>query len=315
MRTFIIATTAAAALSALAFAQERGRIGASIPDFSGMWGNPYLYGIEPPVSGPGPVTNRSRRRSTADADGKPWKGAEAPLVSEATKLVGDYTNPILNPAAAAVVKKHAEMSLAGIGYPSPRNQCWPQGVPFVFTNAALIILQQPDMVTLLYEEDHDVRYVRMNAAHPARVTPSWYGDSVGHYEGDTLVVDTVGLRIGPYSAVDQYGTPFTPALHVVERYRLIEFEAARDAWARGGRENSRGGAVGEGWAPDPDYKGKALQLTFTVDDPGAFTTAWSATKTYRRVFREWPERVCAENPYRYGTEKDADVPTAAKPDF
>jgi hypothetical protein len=200
MRTFIIATTAAAALSALAFAQERGRIGASIPDFSGMWGNPYLYGIEPPVSGPGPVTNRSRRRSTADADGKPWKGAEAPLVSEATKLVGDYTNPILNPAAAAVVKKHAEMSLAGIGYPSPRNQCWPQGVPFVFTNAALIILQQPDMVTLLYEEDHDVRYVRMNAAHPARVTPSWYGDSVGHYEGDTLVVDTVGLRIGPYSA-------------------------------------------------------------------------------------------------------------------
>ena len=207
------------------------------------------------------------------------------------------------------------MSLTGVGYPSPRNQCWPQGVPFIFTNAGLILLQQPDTITMLYEEDHEVRRVRMNASHPAQVTPSWYGDSVGHYEGDTLVIDTVGFKIGPFSALDQYGTPLTQALHVVERYRLIDYEAAREAWQRGGSENSRGGAVGETWAPDPNYKGKALQLQFTVEDKGTFTTPWSATKTYRRVFREWPERVCAENPYRYGTEKDAAVPTALKPDF
>jgi hypothetical protein len=316
MRTFIIAAMAAAALSAFpALAQERSQTSASLPDFSGLWGNPYLYGIEPPLSGPGPVVNKARRRQTLDADGRPFVAANAPLVGDNTKLVGDYANPILKPEAAEVVRKHAEMSLAGVGYPSPRNQCWPQGVPFVFTNAALMLLQQPDTVTLLYEEDHEVRYVRMNAQHPAQVVPSWYGDSVGHYEGDTLVIDTVGLRIGPYSAIDQYGTPYTPALHVVERYRLIDYEAARDAWVRGGRENIRGGAVGEGWAPDPDYKGKALQLQFTVEDAGAFTMPWSATKTYRRVFREWPERVCAENPYRYGTEKDAAVPAAAKPDF
>jgi hypothetical protein len=102
---------------------------------------------------------------------------------------------------------------------------------------------------------------------------------------------------------------------VVERYRLIDHEDAREAWERGGRENSRGGTVGEGWAPDPNYKGKGLQLQFTVEDEGVFTTAWSATKTYRRVFRDWPERVCAENPYKYGTEKDAAVPTAVKSDF
>ena len=71
----------------------------------------------------------------------------------------------------------------------------------------------------------------------------------------------------------------------------------------------------KGYAPDPNYKGKALQLQFTVQDKGVFTTAWSATKTYRRNFRDWPERVCAENPYRYGTEKDAEVPTAGRPDF
>jgi hypothetical protein len=68
-------------------------------------------------------------------------------------------------------------------------------------------------------------------------------------------------------------------------------------------------------AHDPNYKGKALQLQFTVEDEGVFTTAWSATKTYRRVFRDWPENVCAENPHKYNTEKDAAVPTANKPDF
>jgi hypothetical protein len=316
IRTLIIATTSAAALcSSSAFTQERGQGPASIPNFSGVWGNPYLYGIEPPLSGPGPVVNKVRQRQRGDVDGRPLPPSDAPLVSEARQLVGDYTNPILNPAAAEVVKKHGEMSLAGIGYPSPRNQCWPQGVPFIFTNDAVQLLQQPDSITMLYDEDHEVRRVRMKQPHPAQVTPSWYGDSVGHYEGDTLVIDTVGFKIGPFSAVDQYGTPFTQALHVVERYRLINYEVAKEAWERGGKENVRGGAIGETWAPDPNYKGKALQLEFTVEDKGVFTTVWSATKTYRRIFRDWPENVCAENPHKYGTEKDPAVPIAEKPDF
>jgi len=315
-RTLIIAATSAAVLfSSSAIAQERHQGTASFPDFSGVWGNPYLYGIEPPPSGPGPVVNTARRRQAFDIDGQRLPAANAPLVSDALRLVGDYTNPILKPATAEVVKKHADMSMAGVGFPSPRNQCWPEGVPFIFTNHAVQLLQQPEKVTMLYEEDHEVRRVRMNQPHPARLTPSWYGDSVGHYEGDTLVIDTVGFKIGPFSAVDQYGTPFTQALHVVERYRLIDYEGAKDAWERGGRENGRGGPVGETFAPDPNYKGKALQLKFTVEDEGVFTTAWSATKTYRRVFREWPESVCAENTHKFGTEKDAAVPTADKPDF
>jgi hypothetical protein len=315
MRTWVIATTAAASLVSSPALTEQPSSAASIPDFSGIWGNPYLYGIEPPASGPGPVVNKARRRQTLDVDGRPLSAADAPFVSAATQLVGDYENPILKPEAAEVVKKHAEMSLAGVGYPSPRNQCWPQGVPFIFTNDAVQLLQQTDNITMLYDEDHEVRRVRMNQPHPAQVTPSWYGDSVGHYEGDTLVIDTVGFKIGPFSAVDQYGTPFTQALHVVERYRFIDYEAAKEAWERNGKENGRGGGIGETWAPDPNYRGKALQLQFTVEDKGVFTTAWSATKTYRRVFRDWPENVCAENPHKYGTEKDAAVPTADKPDF
>jgi hypothetical protein len=316
-RTWIVATAWAAALvCSSAFTQGRSQVTASLPDLSGLWGNPYLYGIEPPLSGPGPVVNKSRQRQNLDVDGRRLPAANAPLVSSARRLVGDYTNPILNPAAAEIVRKRAEMSLAGAGYPSPRNQCWPEGVPFIFTNSAVLLLQQPGKITMLYDEDHEVRRVRMNETHPAQLTPSWYGDSVGHYEGDTLVIDTVGFKIGPFSAVDQYGTPFSQALHVVERYRLIDDQAARAAWERGAKENTRGGqGIGEGWAPDPGYKGQGLQLQFTVEDKDVFTTPWSATKTYRRAFREWPEQVCAENPHKYSTEKDAAVPTADKPDF
>ena len=109
-RTWVFGLVSAAALlSSPALAQEGSRGTASVPDFSGIWGNPYLYGIEPPLSGPGPVVNKSRRPQTVDIDGRPLPPANAPLVSSAIRLVGDYANPILKPAAAEVVRNHAEM--------------------------------------------------------------------------------------------------------------------------------------------------------------------------------------------------------------
>src|SRR5258708_32566100 len=97
MRTFIIATTAAASLfSSSAFTQERSQGTASIPDFSGVWGNPYLYGTEPPLSGLGPVVNKSRRRKTLDDDGRPLTAANAPRVRDNRSLAAVY-----KPAAAA----------------------------------------------------------------------------------------------------------------------------------------------------------------------------------------------------------------------
>ena len=102
------------------------------------------------------------------------------------------------------------------------------------------MLQQPDKITILYCNDHEVRHVRMNEPHPAQVTPSWYGDSVGHYEGDTLVIDTVGVKTDrPFAMVDLYGTPYTQALHVVERYRLLDYEAAKEGLERAAKENFR----------------------------------------------------------------------------
>jgi hypothetical protein len=145
------------------------------------------------------------------------------------------------------------------------------------------------------------------------VTTSWYGDSVGRYEGDTLVIDTVGIKNGPFTMIDVYGTPYTAALHVVERYRLIDSEAAKAAQDRGGIENQRAGG---NWIADPNYKGKGLQLHLTVEDEGVFTMPWSATKTYRRPqATEWQEVVCAENPHEYYAGRDTEVPRADKPDF
>src|SRR5262245_49540446 len=108
----------------------------------------------------------------------------------------------------------------------------------------------------------------MNAAHPAQVTPSWYGDSVGHYEGDVLVIDTVGIKRVPFAMVDMYGTPHGPALHVVERYRLVDYEDAKDALDRNAKENSYIAATGAAGNVDIDlnYRGKVLQLHFTVED-------------------------------------------------
>jgi hypothetical protein len=269
---------------------------ASIPDFSGIWLH-TLPGFEPLPSGPTALVNRSRRpNGTGDI----------------LKLTGDYTNPILKPEAVEVVKRHAELGLKGIGDPNPRNQCWPAGVPFVFTNGPTQLLQQPDRVTILYAYDHQVRRVRLNQPHPMQVRPSWYGDSVGHYEGATLVIDTVGIKVGRYSMVDWYGTPHTEALHVVERYRLLDSEAAKEGFERDAKQHN----VAQGMR-NPSPQGKYLQLQFTIADKEVFTTPWTATMTYGSAGSDptaWEEQACAENIQWY-SGKDADVPQADNPDF
>ena len=95
---------------------------------------------------------------------------------------------------------------------------------------------------------------------------------------------------------DFYGSPYTRALHVVERYRLLDYEAAKEGLERDAKENLRpAGGASAGSAPDYRYRGKHLQLRFTVEDDGAFTMPWSATETYRPGVEEWHENVCAEN--------------------
>jgi hypothetical protein len=300
---FLLVTLAAAATPASAqqvtpAAAPAATQGAgSVPDFSGIWRHGNLPWLVPPASGPGPVTNKSRRRDTG--------------VSDYGELVGDYTNPILQPWAAEVVKKKGELSLAGVTFQSPSNTCWPEPVPYLFKHMAMQMLQLPDKIVMLFSEDHEVRYVRLNQPHPDKVTPSWHGDAVGHYEGDTLVIDTVGMRVDrPYPMIDLFGTPYTEKMHVVERYQLLDYDQVKDAMQR---------AVKENWRPggpyNPNYKDKYLQIQFTVDDPGTFTTPWTATMIYLRDRLEWAEVVCAENRFGFHNEDGNDLPHADKPDF
>jgi hypothetical protein len=318
--SFVLGAAATAALAQAASSAE-GPAGAgahgglSTADFSGIWTKPYL-GWELPLSWPGPVTNKVRRRQIFDIDGRPWPAAAAPLVNTASQLIGDYSNPILKPAAAQEVKRRGESELHGMPNASARNQCWPEGVPAIFRDMTIAMLLQPDKITILYDYDHEVRRVRLNQQHPVQLTPTWYGDSVGHYEGDTLVIDTVGIKVGPLTMVDNLGTPQSPAMHVVERYRLVDYAAAREGQIRGLQENFFIGGGGDSGAPlDPTYRGKGLSLQLTVEDDGVFTTPWSVAITYRRALGAIGESVCAENPRGTYVGRDSAIPQASKPDF
>lgn len=272
-----------------------------VPDLSGHWARPYI-GFEPPLSGPGPIVNRSRLLGQSDLN----------------QFVGDYTNPVLRPQAAETVKKQGELELKGLVAPNPSNQCLPMSPPYILQRQEIEMLQQGDQITILYAEDHQIRRARLNGQHPARVIPSWYGDSIGRFEGDALVVDTIGIKVGPYSMIDSYGTPYSEALHVIERYRLIDYEAGLAAAERSERENRRippDSIVGNGVAIDSDYEGKALQVQFTVEDRSTFTVPWSATATYWRASGDWAERACAENVEGYYAGLNTAVPRADKPNF
>src|SRR5262245_27105798 len=163
----------------------------TVPDLSGTWAR-MTFGLEPPSSGPGPIANLTRMR-----DGR----------ADGTQVVGDYNSPILKPAAAAEVKRRGEISKTGNAFPDPANQCAPQGPPWMLQQQEIRLIQERDQVTILYMLDGHVRRIRLNSTHPANVKPTWTGDSIGHYEGNTLVVDTIAMRVGPVTMSHQVGTP------------------------------------------------------------------------------------------------------------
>ena len=181
------------------------------------------------------------------------------------------------------MKKDNDEILAGKMAFTARQSCMPAGVPGFMAYGGptpLYFLQTPKEVWLIFEGDHQVRRVFMDVPHSANPKPSWYGESVGHYEGDTLVIDTIGQNTK--TVVDLYRTPHTEKLHVVERWRMTD-------------------------------GGKGLESVFTVDDPDTFHEPWTSVYRFRRIERPMIyEEVCAENNlhlFDYG------IPAADKPDF
>ncbi len=280
---------------------------AVVPNLSGQWGRDMLF-FEPPASGPGPVVIA---RPNPDGSLAP----QMPCCSVVQSWFGDPNNPILKPEAAEAVRRIANLSREGTVIEDAHSLCRPEPPPYVLgMHYGVLIIQKRTEVDLFYLLYNTVRRVRINAFHPRKLTPSWAGDSVGHYEGDALVIDTIGVKASPQSTVDAFGTPVTAALHVVERYRLIDGAAATEAQEKNGGKPSTAPPFGRGLI-DPDKSKMGLEVAFTVEDPNVFTTRWSARVTYRPVQGVWPEAVCQENPREYYAGRNADIPAAAVPDF
>ena len=252
----------------------------AIPDLSAggtAWRNPSNDFI-PPKTGPGPVSF------------DPNFGADKRTPQ---MFVADLTNPILLPWVKEALRKanlDALMGGAVRSQPTSVSRCRPAGVPgaLLLRLQPMYVVQTPKEVLFLYQSDHQVRHIYMDVPHSADVTPSWYGDSVGHYEGDTLVIDTVGVTTKV--PVDFYFTPHTDKIHVVERYHLIN-------------------------------NGRTLEVNFTVDDPGAFTMPWSASQRYQKVANlPLEEYACAEGLGNASLAEDPGqrefpIPRAEVPDF
>jgi hypothetical protein len=269
---------------------------APVPEFSGIWGR-STFDFEALPSGPPPVANLYRLPSGS---------------SDPTRPAGDYKNPILKPQAATIVRQRAENALNGKTFPDPSTRCRPYNPPFVAAmQLGLQMLQKKDGITILYNQDDQIRHIRLNSKHPDHVTPSWKGDSIGHYEGDTLVVDTVGIKSDAFAVVDRYGTPLGEGAHVVERYRLIDAADAKRAQELHEKEAGRLG----GPPPDDKYP-KGLDLQITIENPAYFTQALPVRVTYRRTRLEWQEQVCAENAdNQYAVAESPPIPKADRPDF
>jgi hypothetical protein len=268
------------------------------PDASIGW---YAYNrlFIPPASGAGPVMQDPAR---------PYVSNDEFRVTgkQPTERVADLNSPILQPWARDVVRKRNEIVLSGKSVATPTASCWPKGVTAFLLSPMtqpMYFVQGPKDVVMILTSFSDVRHIHLADKHSADVKTSWYGESIGRYEGDTLVVDTIGLDDRTW--VDGFGTPHTKQLHVIERYHLIE-------------------------------NGKVLEADVHVEDPGAFTMPWDAIQRFRQyeaAVRKVPverlaqlasepegplsEHICAENPgsFFFAGARALPLPQAAVPDF
>jgi hypothetical protein len=213
----------------------------------------------PPASGLGPISDDPKHPYFSNSSQRAGVGRGS------TVRVADLENAAaknLKPWALAALKKQNELALAGRNTQPRMARCWQVGIPaFDEVRHPLYVIQTPEEI-VMYAGQY-VRHIYLNVPHSKDLKPSWYGESVGHYEGDTLVVDTIGQN--DKTLLDMYRTPHTDQIHVVERYRVIN-------------------------------SGRGLDTTFTVTDPGTFHKPWSARRP-RYVVADYPlaeqDRICA----------------------
>jgi hypothetical protein len=187
------------------------------------------------------------------------------VVTGAFNFAPDQSIPVLQGEYKALYARRKAAFDAGQPIDDVTADCLPAGVPHLLVVPyPFELMQTPGRVTLLYEYDSVVRRVALDAPHPdlTKVAATFYGDSVGRWEGDTLVVDTVNIR--PDTQLDYTGVPHSDALRITERLRR----------------------------KDPT----TLEDQITLTDPKAFAQPFTVTRLYR-LRPKWriSEYVCQEN--------------------
>ena len=182
--------------------------------------------------------------------------------------MSDAENPNLKPWAKELMRKYNQDVLDGHRAFSSQSRCWPGGTPgqLLFPAEPIYFVQTPKEVWIIWQRQQEVRRIYLDIPHSANPKPSWFGESVGHYENGELVVDTVGfLDRHQFDFVDNWRTPHTKDMHVIEHWKVVD-------------------------------GGNGIQATVTVDDPGTFNQPWSGTAQWRKVsYGTMLETICAEN--------------------
>ena len=207
----------------------------SVPDLSGVW------------------------RPHAPASARAYSGfafmKEEPPMTPWAEAKYHEAKPTFGPKAVAVEDSN-----------SPDYNCLPPGVPYIyFRPHPFEMIQAPGRVIMYFEYDHFVREIYTDGRpHPDGLELTWMGHAIGHYEGDTLVVDTVGFNDKTW--LDRLGHPHSDQLHLVERFRRVDHDT--------------------------------LQDDLTIDDPKAYTKPWTAQLTFQ-LRSDWDigEFICEEMMY------------------
>ena len=234
-----------------------------------------------PQSGPGPVV------SPLDFPYRP-NGTGDDAAGNPTYRIADLTNPILQPWAIEQMRIANDAIQSGEIPFTARQRCYPPGPAWhVFRRVAppmIFFVQLPDKVLIHWRGDNLTRHVYLNVPHSENPTRTWHGESVGHYEGNTLVVDTIAFLNHPLSFVDNYRTPHSDQLHMIERFQMTE-----------------------------DDK---IDISIYFEDPGAYTTSWEARQILSRSERgPIGETICADGNPDYFNIYSVPIPTADRPDF
>ena len=268
---FVASAAVAAFLASDALAQSD----QSRPDFSSSsFGWVTMRAVTPMPGGPPPVAQDPERPLVPNNTGK-----------QPTFPYADLNNPNLTPFARDGLKKANDLSDSGFAMYSRASRCWATGVPVALNSVVqpIFFIQSPGEVTTISQGDQIVRHIYLDVPHSPNPKPSWYGESVGHYEGEWLVVDTIAQDTRTF--IDNFRTPHSEKLHVVERYHLID-------------------------------GGKTLEAEVAIEDPASFVRPVHIRMHWRKAEGPIVKSRCADgesfNPFG---QKEEPIPVAIKSDF